>query len=93
MDQIHKEIIDFQHKLRDYIDDRSSSVAQALEQEVQRLEDDAQVNKNPRSVEERVKNIMRMLEQAAEAEVMTSAHADELGDCCEDFRKELQKLF
>lgn len=93
MDEIYKEIVNFQHKCRDYTDDKSSNTARTLEQEVQRLEDEAQVKRNPRSLEDRVKSVVHILEQAAEEEVMTSAHADELIDRCEDFRKDLQKLF
>lgn len=93
MDELYKKIVSFQHRCNDYIDDSSSNTARGLQQEVQRLEDDAQVGKNPRSLEDRVKQVIRQLEQASEDKVMTHSHADELIDQCEDFRRDLQKLF
>lgn len=93
MDQLYKEIVSFQHRCNDYIDDDTASIANSLKQEVQRLEDEAQVGKNPRSLEDRIKQIIRLLEQAGQAEAISHGHADELIDQCEDFRRELQKLF
>lgn len=93
MDQLYKEIVSFQHRCNDYIDDDTANVTRSLKQEVQRLEDEAQVGKNPRSLEERVKQVIRLLEQAGEDEAMSHGHADELIDKCEDFRRELQRLF
>lgn len=92
MDDVYKEIVSLQHRCRDYIDDPASSAARSLEQEVQRLEDEAQVQKNPRSLEDRVKNIIRLLRQAGDEKAMSPHHADELIDRCEDLRRELQKL-
>lgn len=92
MDQLYKSIVSFQHRTNDYIDDPSHHVAQSLKQEVQRLEDEAQVRKSAYSLEDRVKQVIRLLEQASEDEVMSHSHADQLIDECEDFRRELQKL-
>lgn len=93
MDELYKEIVALQHRCNDYIDDPSSNTARQLQQEVQRLEDEAQVRKNPRSIENRVKQVIGLLEQAGDEEVMSHGHADELIDRCRELREELQKLF
>jgi hypothetical protein len=93
MDQIYRQIVSFQHRVNDYTDDDTTNISRALKQEVQRLEDEAQVGKNPRSLDDRVKQVIRLLQQAGETASMSPYHADELKDQCEDFRRELQKLF
>lgn len=93
MDQLYKEIVSLQHRCNDYIDDNTTNVARSLRQEVQRLEDEAQTGKNPRSLEDRIKQVIRLLEQAGEDETISHGHANELVDQCEDLRQKLQKLF
>ena len=92
MEQLYKEIVNFQRKCNDYIDVPSHQIAQSLRQEVQRLEDDAQVRKNPESIEQRLKQVIRLLEEAGKHQVMSTHHADEMVDIGEDLRRELQKL-
>ena len=93
MDQLHREALAFQSKLQGYIDDHSHNIAQSLKREAQTFEDEVQVNKNPRSIEDRVKNIIRLLEQARDQEVISHGDATELIRNCEDFREKLRKLF
>lgn len=92
MDQLYKQIVQFQGRCNDYIDDPSAHVSKTLQQEVQRLEDEAQVGKNPASLEGRVKSIIRLLEDAGENEAMSQGHVNQLIDQCESFREHLQKL-
>ncbi|MGI9027997.1 MAG: hypothetical protein ACR2FM_04125 [Candidatus Saccharimonadales bacterium] len=92
MDQLYKEIVSFQHRCKDDMDDRSHPIGRSLEKEVQRLEDEAQAQKNPHSIEDQVQVVMRLLHQAGDNNVMSHNHADELIRQCEDFRKKLQKL-
>lgn len=92
MDHLYKEIIAFQRKSNDYLDDPTHSLAQQLKQEVQRLEDEAQVGKNPRTLEERVKSVIRILEEVGNDKIMSHNHADELADMCEEFIQDLRKL-
>lgn len=92
MDELYREVVAFQRRTNDFIDDLNIPAGRSLQQEVQRLEDDVQTRKNPRSIEDRVKNIIRMLEPAAESGAMSPGHADELKDQCEDFRRDLQRL-
>lgn len=93
MDQLYKEIVSFQFKVNDQIDDHSHAIAKTLKREVQQLEDEVQTRKNPRSVEHRVKGIIQILEQAGHAEVMSHEHVHHFVHECEDFRKKLQQLF
>jgi hypothetical protein len=92
MDELYRTIVSFQHRCNDYIDDPSSNAGRALQQEVQRLEDEAQSRKDPRSLEDRVKQIIRLLEQAGESKAMSHHHAEELIGQCEDLRQELRKI-
>ena len=92
MDELYKEIVSFQHRCSDYIDDPSSGAARSLIQEAQRLEDDTQVRKDPRSIEGRVQSVIGKLENASEHGAMRPDHAEELIDQCEDFRRKLQGL-
>ena len=93
MDQLHKEALAFQSKVNDYTDDHSHNIAQSLKREVQAFEDEVQVNKNPRSVENRVKVIIGLLEQARNQEVISYGDATELIRNGEEFREKLRKLF
>lgn len=93
MDHLYKEILRFQHNVNDRLDDPSHNLAKSLKQEVQRLEDEAQVRKNPRSLEDRVKRIIRLLEEVGHAKVMSHHDVDDLIERCEDFRKDLRKMF
>jgi uncharacterized coiled-coil DUF342 family protein len=92
MDHLYKEIVNFQHRVNDYIDDTSLHSAQSLLQTVQRLEDDVQVRKSAQSVEGSVKTVVRALEEAGEKGAMSHDHVDELVDHCEEFLQELRKL-
>lgn len=92
MDQLYKQVVAFQHRCNDWIDDHSDSAAQSLKREVQRLEDDVQVSKSPASIEGTVRQVISQLQRAGQSGVMSPEHVDELIDQCEDFRRQLQKL-
>lgn len=92
MDHLYKQILAFQHRSNDYIDDPTHHVATSLKQAVQRLEDDVQVKKNPHSVEGQIKRVLQLLEKASEDSVMSHHHADELIKQCEEFIQDLRKL-
>lgn len=93
MDQLHNEALAFQRKLNDCTDDHSHNIAQTLKKEVQAFEDEVQVNKNPRSIENRIKNIIQLLEQARDQEVISYGDATELIRNSEEFRDKLRKMF
>ncbi len=92
MDNIYKQATQLQFKLRDYLDQPNHAAATQLSNEVQRLTDEIESKKNPRSLEDRVKTIIRQLEVAERAQVLDDNHADDLRDRCEDLRQDLRKL-
>ena len=92
MDQVYKQIVQFQYKCNDYIDDHSASSATSLKQEVQRLEDEAQVKKNPISLENRVKTVIQLLEKCGESNAISHGHVQELVRTCDNLREQLRKV-
>jgi hypothetical protein len=92
MDQLYKRIVAFQHKCNDYIDDHAHAAARSLKNEIQRLEDEAQVRKHPRSLEDRVKQVIKQLEHAGSHGVMSPGHVNELVRVSENFREELRSM-
>lgn len=93
MSQLHDEALAFQRRVNDYTDDHSHNVAQSLRREIQAFEDEIQVNKNPRSIENRVKVIIELLEAAKSQGVISSGDAVQLIRIAEEFREKLRKLF
>ena len=91
MDEIYKRAVDLQHKLRDYLDQGDEPTAVQLKKEVQRLTDEIEMQKNPRSIEDRVKLIIRQLEALADP-VMSAGHVDDLRDRCLDMQQDIRKL-
>jgi len=92
MDQLYKEVLAFQRRCRDYLDEPSASLARSLTSEVQKFEDEVQVKKNARSVENRVKSVMRILEDMRGGSEMSVSHVDELIRQCEDFQSALRRM-
>jgi hypothetical protein len=92
MQDIYKQAINLQFKYRDYVDDKSHPMAQQLNRQIQRLTDDIESQKNTRSLEDLVKQIIRLLEQTDGSGVMDDRHVDDLKDRCEDIRNDLRKL-
>ena len=89
MDQIHNEIRRLQNLLKDQLDDRESDISRNLQEEIQRLEDEAEMNKHPKTLESRVNSVIDMLEEGADAGVLDHHDADEFVD---QFREIIQKL-
>jgi len=91
MDEIYKQAVDMQHKTRDYLDQDGDPAAVQLKNEVQRLTDEIEARKNPRSIEDRLKSIIRQLEALADP-VMSAGHVDDLRDRCLDMQQDIRKL-
>lgn len=93
--QLYKEVLNLQHKLHDLLDDHAHPLAQALKNEVKRLEDELEMSKKPRSLEDRIKTIQQHLDRVknqGEQAIMDIHHADLLRDRLEDFRMDLRRL-
>ncbi len=92
MDQLHREIIDLQRKWHDRLDDASHSVAREISSAIQRLEDDIQIKKNPRTLEDQVKAILQKLENLKGTMAMSLSHVGEFQQSFERMRTSLQRL-
>ena len=93
MEELRKQVIDMQHKIRDLTDLPGEPAAQKLAREVQALEDDLQVKKNARTIEDRVKRIIDLLNgEARKAPIMDIPHLQMLEQWFEGLRQRLQKL-
>ena len=92
MEQIYKTIVALQHRTKDWMDEANSPAGRAVLHEIQKLEDEAQMKKNPRSLEHRVKSVIRMLESAGNEGAMDHHHADTLVNQFEEIQNQLRKL-
>lgn len=91
MEQLHKDIINLQRKWHDRVDDANHSLARQLSSAIQRLEDDIQIKKNPRTLEDQIKGIIRQLENLEDS-VMSNHHINEIQQSFEHMRTSVQKL-
>jgi hypothetical protein len=90
---IYRDVQRLRFKLQDLIDDHAHALAQTLKNEIQRLEDEIEMNKKPRSLEDRIKSIQRQLVAVGDnGQVMNMEHADQLHDRLEDLRRALRSL-
>jgi len=92
MDQIYKEALRFENKLKSYVDDWSHAIAQSLRRDMQRLLDEIEMKKNPRSLEDRVRSIRRQLDSLTDDIVMDHRHCDDLKGHTDDLIQALRRL-
>ena len=92
MEEIYKQALNLQNKFRSFIDQPNHPVTQKLKTEIQKLTDEIEVHKNPRSLEDRVKEIMHCLEEAEHEAIMDNPHIDDLHDICREIQQELRHL-
>jgi len=92
---IYREVQKLRYKVQDLLDEPGHRLARTLRDEVQRLEDEIEMSKKPRSLEDRVKTIQRHLVLAGEGgenRIMNDEHADLLHDAFEDLRRSLRRF-
>lgn len=92
MQEIYKQAVAMQLKFRDYRDDRNHTLNRQLENEFQRLVDEIEMQKNPRSLEDRVKRLIGVLNSVDGSPAISNRDVDELKDRCENIRDSLRKL-
>lgn len=92
MSDLYKQVISLRHRLNDVIDDPSHSSSQSLKKIVQRLEDEIQVNKNPKSLESTVKDVISSLKQAEHSGVISQSDVNYLHKTFEDMQQELRRM-
>lgn len=93
MDNLRKQVISMQNKIRDLLDTPGDPAARRLLSEVQGLEDDLQSGKPASSVEGRVKRILQIIKgDAKSARIMNYEHLDMLEQWFEKLRAQLIKM-
>ena len=91
----HRDVRNLRFKLHDTLDDHRHAMAQSLKNDVQRLEDELEMGKKPRSLEDRIKGIQQVLKRVGdrgENLIMNVEHADFFHDRFEDMRMSLRRL-
>lgn len=93
MDQLRKDVIKMQLKIKDMLDAPNDSAASRLKNEVQGLEDDLQTKKNARTIEDRVVRIINLLNgDARRTPIMNIEHLQSLEQWFEGVRARLRRL-
>lgn len=90
MQDFHKEVLRWQDRVNDWTDEPGHQLGRQLEKDMQRLEDDVQVNKSAHSIRDSLKRLRRLVEQAGDAEVMSHHHADEVIDWIDDSLRKIR---
>lgn len=80
------------YRFKDVTDDRAAS--SSIASEVRNVVEDFEMNKNPHSIEDRVKRIIEGLRNIDDHSnsTMDSGHVDELTEAYEDLREHIRKL-
>lgn len=88
----HAEKLHF--KCNDVLDDRGDPLAQMLLRETREVREDIERNREPRAVEDRIRQIQRELEKAKDRELpaLSPDDADHLFDEYERLRGELRSM-
>lgn len=83
-----------QNQFHDAVGTTEHPTAFALRQEMQHLQDDLEIKKNPRDIENRIKVIQHQLLQAQNdgASLMSFEHADHFHRGYEDLRRDVRRL-
>ncbi|HYH75029.1 MAG TPA: hypothetical protein VD735_03630 [Candidatus Saccharimonadales bacterium] len=91
---LYNKVDDLGYKVKDALDDPDNPAAQKLRDEVQKLEDEFEMGKTPRALEERVKSIMRMIDvpRSNPNSFMSVSDAVAFYDDFEDLRRAIRDL-
>ncbi|HEX3568381.1 MAG TPA: hypothetical protein VHT70_01760 [Candidatus Saccharimonadales bacterium] len=91
---LYKQVRNMEFRVHDALDRPQDGDAQSLVREVKRLEDEMEMAKSPRSLEDRIKSIQEMLWQVRSREggYMSVDDADEFWHIFEDMRRMLRSL-
>ena len=93
-DEIRRQTDRLHHRCRDFLDESQSDLGKILERETMELREDAESNKPPRTLEDRVKRIQQQLRRASDAQstAMDARDAETLFDEYEELRRDLHEL-
>lgn len=90
----HRQAVDLQHRIQDSFDDQDHPLARVLQRQVTDLVDDIESNRDPRSVEDRIKHIQHGLMQvrAQGTRVMDYGHTQTFHHQYEKLREDVRRL-
>lgn len=91
---IYKQVLSLEFKVKDALDMPTDAGAQSLVRALKRLEDEMEMAKSPRSLEDRIKEIQSMLWQVRSREggYMSVNDADAFWRAFEDMRGAFRRL-
>lgn len=91
---IYKQAMNLEHKLKDRLDDRNHPLSQQLIRQTKEVSEDLESQKDPRSVESRIREVQKLLIQARAdgTAVLNPEESDMLHDAYEDLREDLRGL-
>lgn len=93
VDELHKQVITLQNAVHDLMDKPRHPSALRLQKEIEGLRVDVRVHRNPLTIEDRVKRILRILEEdAKEARIMNYEHIDLFRKRFEGLRENIERL-
>lgn len=89
-----QQAVGLQSKFRGMLDDKSQPTARTLENEIERIVNEFEVKKNPRSIDDRIKQLQRLLRDVDRGNppVMDNRDAEFLYDSFEQLRMSLRKF-
>lgn len=91
---IYKQAVNLQNQFRDWLDDSNQPAARSLTNDIQRLVDEIESSKNPHSLEDRIRQIQRQLQdvQRQTPPCIGHGHSESLCDSFEQVRMSLRQL-
>lgn len=91
---LYDQIRNLEFRVKDMLDDPGHSSARSIMSELQRIEDEIEMNKSPRNIEGRVKTIQQLLQPARSehGSFMSVDDAVALSDMFEDMRRYVRNL-
>ena len=92
MDELRKQAEQLQNKIRNNLDQPRHAHAQSLTKEVENLILDIRAKKQKLSIENRIKEIIKILEAFTDDTIMDYRHIDEIIQHSNDMRQSTQKL-
>lgn len=92
-EQLYQTAKELEHHVHDATDDHHNQDAQQLERQIIALEDDLEVNRNPRDIENRLKQIQSLLDRSRhQAVFMSMPDAEHFYRECEQLRMTVRKF-
>jgi hypothetical protein len=91
---IYKRVRDLEYRIQDILDKPTHPLAVKLRTEAKRLEDEFEMDKKPRSLEDRIKSIIHILEEMEHngEHIMDIEHAQELHHAYEHMQMDMRRL-